>query len=238
MMILCTMTQRTPKFPTALVMFAYGLVLAWSKASVSLELGVSIPAVRPSAAEFKTGVIQGGLPQLPLTLLNSVIALALLCKELYPRRSASPARAAVSLGVCNMALVWFGALPSCHGAGGLAAQHRFGARSSMAMSYLGLVKLGFGLLFGSSLQARRASDSTSDTISRLIVSMPPLGTMRALPGLRSGHATQLVWSRACELRPPPGRNQSIGRAEGSACTPRGRGGAGDWPIGASCHCWF
>eukprot|EP00662_Eupelagonemidae_sp_cell21_P040007 gene40007-50376_t len=42
---------------------------------------------------------------------------------------------------------------ACHGAGGLAAQHRFGARSNVSMAFLGAVKLSLGLVFGRSLQA-------------------------------------------------------------------------------------
>jgi MFS superfamily sulfate permease-like transporter len=48
--------------------------------------------------------------------------------------------------------VWFGAMPSCHGAGGLAAQHRFGARSSMSMLFIGGMKLLVGVIFGRTLQ--------------------------------------------------------------------------------------
>jgi hypothetical protein len=44
-------------------------------------------------------------------------------------------------------------MPSCHGAGGLAAQHRFGARSSASMLMLGLLKLAAGLVFGRTLQS-------------------------------------------------------------------------------------
>jgi MFS superfamily sulfate permease-like transporter len=42
----------------------------------------------------------------------------------------------------------FGALPMCHGAGGLAAHYRFGARSGTAPLLLGLVLLAFALLPG------------------------------------------------------------------------------------------
>ena len=51
----------------------------------------------------------------------------------------------------NMVGPWFGAMPCCHGAGGLAAQVRFGARTGAAPIFLGLVKIALSLLFGSSL---------------------------------------------------------------------------------------
>lgn len=51
----------------------------------------------------------------------------------------------------NLVGCWFGAMPSCHGAGGLAGQVRFGARSGAAPIFLGAVKIFLSLLFGSSL---------------------------------------------------------------------------------------
>ena len=59
---------------------------------------------------------------------------------------------ACSVGGLNLLFVWFGAMPSCHGAGGLAAQHRFGARSSMSMLFVGGMKLLVGVVFGRTLQ--------------------------------------------------------------------------------------
>jgi hypothetical protein len=46
---------------------------------------------------------------------------------------------------------WFGAMPVCHGSGGLAAQYRFGARSGASIILLGLFKIILGLVFGESL---------------------------------------------------------------------------------------
>jgi hypothetical protein len=42
-------------------------------------------------------------------------------------------------------------MPCCHGAGGLAAQHKFGARSGVAVFFLGSVKLVVGLVLGGTM---------------------------------------------------------------------------------------
>ena len=47
--------------------------------------------------------------------------------------------------VINLVGCWFGAMPVCHGSGGLAAQYRFGARSGASIVFLGLLKLLVGL---------------------------------------------------------------------------------------------
>lgn len=51
----------------------------------------------------------------------------------------------------NLLCCPFGGMPMCHGAGGLAAQHRFGARTGGSVVMLGGAKMAFALLFGSSL---------------------------------------------------------------------------------------
>ena len=62
------------------------------------------------------------MPQLPLTLLNSVFAVCQLSQELFPDQTPSATRVSVSVGVMNLVGPWIGALPCCHGSGGLAAQ--------------------------------------------------------------------------------------------------------------------
>jgi MFS superfamily sulfate permease-like transporter len=50
-------------------------------------------------------------------------------------------------GAANALLAPLGALPMCPGAGGLIAQHRFGARTGWAPALLGTLLLALGLLF-------------------------------------------------------------------------------------------
>ena len=60
----------------------------------------------------------------------------------------TPARLSVTSGLANLVLVPFGAMPMCHGAGGLAAHYRFGARSGAAPLALGAVLVALALLPG------------------------------------------------------------------------------------------
>ena len=100
----------------------------------------------PSPQSFRTGVLEAGIGQLPLTTLNSVIAVAFLAQDLLPDIQ-SPSTTSLGLSVAGINLVacWFGAMPVCHGSGGLAAQYRFGARSGASIIFLGLLKLVLGL---------------------------------------------------------------------------------------------
>ena len=74
------------------------------------------------------------LPQLPLTLGNSVFATAETARESFGDEAVrmTPRRLCISLALANLAAGAFGAMPLCHGSGGLTAHHRFGARSAGA----------------------------------------------------------------------------------------------------------
>jgi MFS superfamily sulfate permease-like transporter len=105
----------------------------------------------PAASDWQAGLLRGAVPQLPLTVLNSVIAVCALSSDYFPGRGISPKRMAVSVGLMNLVCSPFGAIPMCHGAGGLAAQYRFGARTGGSVIMLGLVKILVGIGFGSAL---------------------------------------------------------------------------------------
>jgi len=82
------------------------------------------------------------------------VAVTQLANQLFPERDSQrwrPRSVAISVGGMNLLGCWFGAMPVCHGSGGLAAQYKFGARYGTAPVVLGSVKLLLGLLFGSSL---------------------------------------------------------------------------------------
>ncbi|KAI8588538.1 hypothetical protein BDZ88DRAFT_421353 [Geranomyces variabilis] len=159
--------------PSALLIFIFGLSVAAAKIWGGIRVtgnpavphpGFSFPSViHPSGRDFRDGFLNAGLGQLPLTALNSVVAVCRLADDLFPtsRRSTTQARASaanvtnvsITIGLMNIVGMWFGSMPFCHGSGGLAAQYRFGARTGTSMYVLGAIKLVLGLVFGSSLLA-------------------------------------------------------------------------------------
>ena len=106
-----------------------------------------------SADDWHEGVLRGAIPQIPLTTLNSVIAVCALSTDLFPAKAAAPRKVATSVGLMNLLCCPLGAMPMCHGAGGLAAQYRFGARTGGSVVMLGIAKMALALLFGGSLLA-------------------------------------------------------------------------------------
>ena len=145
------------RVPAALVLFGSGLLLAlWKDPRVlgTIHLGITLPHWAPPAwSDFVTAFPKATLPQIPLTTLNSVVAVCALSSDLFPDRAAKPREVAVSVGLMNLVAAGFGGMPMCHGAGGLAGQYRFGARSNGSILFLGVVKMAVALLFGASLVA-------------------------------------------------------------------------------------
>ncbi len=92
------------------------------------------PAVPAGGIDTVHAVLSGVLAQLPLTLLNAVVVAAAVARSLYPDRAArvSERKLAVTNGLMNLLLAPLGAMPMCHGAGGIAAHRRFGARGTGA----------------------------------------------------------------------------------------------------------
>jgi hypothetical protein len=149
------LTQRSARVPYALLVFILGLII-----SICIAGQNNIPSLKiwhphiflPSWKDFAKGALNAGLGQIPLTTLNSIIAVSYLSADLLPQIP-TPGVTSIGISVALMNLLggWFGAMPVCHGSGGLAAQYRFGARSGASIIILGLFKMIFGFFFGEEL---------------------------------------------------------------------------------------
>ena len=149
LLLLLARLRHFPAVPLALALvIGLGLWRDGAGLPAGVEWQIGLPAlVLPGAGAFLEGFKLGVLPQLPLTVTNAVIVTAALARELYPERAArvSERNLAFSTGLGNLLLCPLGALPMCHGAGGLQAQHRFGARTGLAPVVLGVLLLVAGL---------------------------------------------------------------------------------------------
>jgi len=137
------------KVPAALILFLLGFVLlrvSRPELFGNLDLAPWTPElVVPSPTDWWRGFTKGTIAQLPLTLLNSIVAVCALSGDLFPGRKIPEARMAQSVGVMNLISCWFGGMPVCHGAGGLAGQYYFGARTGGSVVFLGGMKMAIGV---------------------------------------------------------------------------------------------
>jgi len=103
-----------------------------------------IPLPEDFISAFSTLV----LPQVVLTIANAILATSLLTKDLFAT-DIPPKKLSTTIGLMNLTSVPFGGFPMCHGAGGLAGQYRYGARTGGANIYAGLFFLFLALFFSS-----------------------------------------------------------------------------------------
>jgi hypothetical protein len=145
------------KPPVGLYLFGVGVILAAIQLATSSEDTNTTPnnTKEPLIVnalkdvtwnDWKIGFLQGTLPQLPLTTLNSCLSVCLLAHTLFPEKPVSRRSVCRSIGLMNLLLCPLGCMPHCHGAGGLAGQYRLGARYGGSMVALGLFKIGLSLV--------------------------------------------------------------------------------------------
>lgn len=105
--------------------------------------GADWAPLRIASGDLRTAITDLALPQLALTLTNAVFLTAFVAQDRFGRSAdhVTPRRLCLTSGVANLLCAPFGALPMCHGAGGLVAHHRFGARTGAAPVMIGLVLL-------------------------------------------------------------------------------------------------
>ncbi|MBS3759355.1 MAG: putative sulfate/molybdate transporter, partial [Desulfobacterales bacterium] len=90
------------------------------------------------------------LPQLPMTLGNAVLAYTDLSRQYFGDLSdrVTNRKACISMALANFFSFFVGGMPLCHGAGGLAAHYRFGARTAGSNIMIGLIFAVLAILFG------------------------------------------------------------------------------------------
>ena len=122
-----------------------GLVVLLAGAGVALwTVGLPAPSLPSleglllfSTADLTADAAGGALAQLGMTVGNAALATSLLLAD-YFDRDVSADELSTSMGAMNLAAVPLGALPMCHGSGGVAGKYAFGARTAGANVILGV----------------------------------------------------------------------------------------------------
>ncbi len=159
--ILALLLLDNRKFPAGLVVVAAGLAIGlalgrqiaiWPE-TWAVHLPGFMPLPFPASADFTFALLILVLPQLPMTVGNAVIAYTDLSREYFGERAAkiTNRRACLSMGLANIFSFTVGGMPMCHGAGGLAAHYRFGARTAGSNIMIGMIFLLLVLGLGSNI---------------------------------------------------------------------------------------
>jgi SulP family sulfate permease len=144
------------KFPAALAALTFGIVAGLALGGFrgqSFSIGPTrIALISPSFHDFWTAFIMLILPQVPLTIGNACVGTSDMCRSVFPNSPllsrTTAGRFALTMGLANLPAGLFGAVPMCHGTGGLAAHYRFGARTGGAPVMIGAFFVVLALALG------------------------------------------------------------------------------------------
>lgn len=186
-LLLVLLLGRIPRLPAALIAVGFAILAGQVLDLPTLpvpEGAAALPGLvgLPSWSEIERGFAVMVVPQLALTFMNAIILTALLAGDFFgtTARQVTPRRLSLSTGLGNLVLAPFGALPMCHGAGGLAAHHRFGARTGGAPLMLGLALLALALVPGGHGLALLAAIPMAGLGALLLLAAVELGSSRRL----------------------------------------------------------
>jgi hypothetical protein len=166
------------QLPPAPIVLALGAVFALTVGGAGAEAfaaaGVHLPAPHvPALGEVWQGFVLLALPQIPLSLGNSVLATKRVAADLFPEREPlTITRIGLTYAGMNIASAFFSGVPVCHGSGGMAGHYTFGGRTGGSVIIAGAALLTAGLLFGGSFGA-----------IALLFPKPVLGVLLAFEGV-------------------------------------------------------
>ncbi|NOX34075.1 MAG: sulfate permease [Deltaproteobacteria bacterium] len=159
--ILTLFLLENKKLPAGLVVVMSGLLIGLffgtKQGFGKLYFGFHLPQWMPLGIPLKTDFIFAlfalVLPQLPMTVGNAVIANADLSKEYFGEKSKKVTYKGLSITMALGCIFSFflGGMPICHGAGGLAAHYRFGARTAGSNFMIGALFVLLVLFLGSGI---------------------------------------------------------------------------------------
>lgn len=153
--IIIILTLRKNKYaPAAIVLVLLGIGIVAFKGQLSGILAIKFtppPITFFSAKEVWDSMVQGGFAQAPLTATNAVIATSALISHYWPNKPVPERKLALNMGIMNVVVPFFGGMPMCHGAGGLAGQYYYGARTGGTNIIEGTIEIFLGLFLAGSI---------------------------------------------------------------------------------------
>jgi len=151
------------RFPAGLIVVGSGMAVGllagtregFDLLALNFHLPELLPFGLPSMNDFSLVLLLLVLPPIPMTIGNAVVAYADLSKDYFGEASAKVTykNVCLSMAAGNVIAFLLGGMPLCHGAGGLAAHYRFGARTAGSNLIIGLIFLLLALFLGTGILA-------------------------------------------------------------------------------------
>ena len=157
--ILILFLLENKRFPAGLMVILGGLGTGlFMGKTLPMEMpGIHLPPFLPFGlppkADLTFALFVLVLPQLPMTMGNAVLAYTDLSHQYFGEKAhrLSNKNVCISMALANFLSFCFGGMPLCHGAGGLAAHHRFGARTAGSNLMIGGIFIALVLFLGNDI---------------------------------------------------------------------------------------
>lgn len=154
--VLVLLLLNSRRFPAALVIVGVGVIIGTAFGAFSdtkWDFGpTEMKVFSAGLNDYVTALYLLVIPQIPLTIGNAIIGTTDAVRNLFGKgeitRRVTNRRFSMDMGLANIVTGLLGAMPMCHGAGGLAAHYRFGARTGGSNIMIGLLFVVIALAFG------------------------------------------------------------------------------------------
>lgn len=152
------LSRRNEALPATFLVLGAGAIVGLSVAGLPTGLHLGPEAVSlsiPDGPAFATSLTALVIAQIPLTFGNSVVATADAERGYFGDRAVRvlPNRLAASIATANLAGGLTAGMPVCHGAGGVTAHYKLGARTAGATICTGVLFAALGIALGDALPA-------------------------------------------------------------------------------------
>ncbi|MCK6617245.1 MAG: putative sulfate/molybdate transporter [Cyclobacteriaceae bacterium] len=145
------------QYPASLIVILLGIVYAvltkLNLHDLAQSVGFTVPQVHaPSIDDITKGFLLLALPQIPLSLGNSILATKQVAQDLFPERTDLTIRKiGITYSIMNLAAPWVSGIPCCHGAGGMMGHYTFGGRTGGSVILYGMLFIVLGVFLGDSV---------------------------------------------------------------------------------------
>ena len=138
------------KYPPAIFIIMLGMFYAFvfkvDAHSFINAVGIHLPQIHtPTWADILTGFLILTIPQIPLSIGNSILATNQIANDWYPKRTVTIRKISYTYSLINLINPLFSGIPICHGSGGIVGHHTFGGRTGGSVIIYGCLYIFLGL---------------------------------------------------------------------------------------------
>jgi hypothetical protein len=144
------------KLPASLLVitlgFVYALIFKVDVKALYHSVAIHVPQFSvPTTDDILKGFLLLALPQIPLSLGNSILATKQVSGDFFPERTdLTVKKIGLTYSLMNLTVPFLSGIPVCHGAGGMVGHYAFGGRTGGSVVIYGLIYIVLGVCFGNS----------------------------------------------------------------------------------------